>query len=541
MQRIALTTILLACLTLLPAAPSEAWLFTDDTLVSIDGEKYSADDFKRWWKFWQEPEQPLPKSPTPYIDWLLLSLEANRMGLFNDPGFQRQTRVFVQSRGLLMLKYEAVDSKIDIAEKDIRAIYEERYLPRWQLQRMEFKDADAAESASKELAEGTVTLEDLLSRNAEEGGPVKADERWLRPEGIDPGWAALFNNLEVGEVVDPAEHGFDHVLYLLKEQKGGDDEDLATVRERIKKDLWKKQENALTRKLLTDLREEYRVKIDEERLEALDIGAPDDSFTDAAVITSAREDVSEKEFMAVIRRLMGSRPTAAHAAADLEEAAKLKVETAQNIIGQSVTNWASLDRHFEKEEPFKWEYEFNFNHRLVMALENRLFAPEAEEISEEEISRYYQENIERYSRPSVVKLYLIDETQGPVSRIWADVASGGNFVKVASKNFGIDARLQEIPANHLDPEVKAVVDKLVDGETSQVFNAQGIQVIAHLFERTPEAPLPLERVKDSIRSQLKKEKLTEVRNKYLNSLRANSDIEVKERQWKSIQKELGGA
>ena len=119
MRRFTSIMILLACLALLPAA-SNAALFFDDTLVSIDENSYTVDDFKRWWKYWKEKDSPLPKTPDPYIDWLLLSMEAERMELDNDPGFKRATRVFLQSRTLLMLKYESVDSQINITDADIK-------------------------------------------------------------------------------------------------------------------------------------------------------------------------------------------------------------------------------------------------------------------------------------------------------------------------------------------------------------------------------------------------------------------------------------
>lgn len=539
MQRIASILILLVCLAALPAAPAAAWLF-DDTLVSIDGNNYTVDDFKHWWKFWQEDDQPLPKTPDPYIDWLLLSQEGARMDLANDPAFKHQTEVFLQARTLLLLKRDAVNSKIKVTDADVKARYEERYLPRWQVQRLQFKNEEAAMAAWQELADGTLTVENLITRNQDQGGPVKTDEIQLRANGIDPGWAAIFQKLSVGEVADPQAYGKGRVLYHLKEQKGGDDEDLAKLSEGIRKDLWKEQEDALTRKMLAELREKYQVTIDEERLAALDINAAEETFTDAPIITSSMQTISEKQFMVVIKRLMRNRPEAGHAAADSDKATQLKKDTATNIISQSVTNWESLDRHYEEKEPFKWSYEFNYNHRLVLSLERRLFAPE-EETSDDEIRQYYEKNIGRYTQPTMVTLFILDETQAPIDQIWAELAVGKRFEQVMKESFKHPVNPQEAPANHLDPEVKAVVEKLGVGETSQIFKAQGVRVMVHLVERTLESPLPLEQVKESVRKQLRKEKILQARDEYVETLRSRSRIDIHQRQWKSIQKELGGA
>jgi len=540
MRRITLTLIFLVCLAFLPVTQVTAALFGDDTLVSIDGENYSIEDFKHWWKYWNDNDSPLPETPDPYVDWLLLSREAERMDLDKTPEFKRQTRIFLQSRTLLMLKYDAVDSKITVTEADIKTRYTEQYQPLWNVQRLEFKDEKTAIAAWQDLAAGTLLIDDLRTRAAEQGGPVSTVQNWLRPNGTDPDWVTILQKLKVGEAVNPNDYGKGPFLYFLNDKKENDEEDFAKVRADIRRELWKEQENKLTRQLITELREKYKVEVDEERIAALDLNAADDTFTDTAVITTSKQNITEKEFMNVIRKLMISRPAAAHAASDEEVAVTLKNETVYNIIAQSVTNWESLDRHYEEKEPFKWEYEFNFRHRLKLALEQRVFAPEAT-VSEEEIKQHYEENIALYTQPTLVQLYIIDETQGPIDQIWADIAVGKNFQDVLKEQFGQPIKPQNVPANHLDPEVKEVVDILVDGETSQIFMAQGIRVMVHLVERTPEAPLPLERVKRSISSSLWREKLNQMRSNYLETVKSGSAIDVRQRNWKKIQKELGGA
>ena len=540
MQRMMSTLILLLCFMTLPVMPAAAQLFGGNTLVTIDGTNYSKEEFKRWWKFWNTENEPLPATPDIYVDWLLLSREAQRMELDEDPGFKRQTRVFLQSRGLLMLKYEAVDSQIKVTDALIRERYERDFVPRSLVFRMAFKDEEAARAAWEKLSAGTLSVEQLLEQDVAAGGPEATGENWIRPYEIDAEWNTILRETEVGGLVDPQKYDRGPILYQLKEQKEADTEDFTARKPMIERALWKEQEAALTLALLRELREKYQVAIDMDRLMALDITADDSTFSDEPVITTNRDNVSEKQFIAVIRRLQASRPTMAHASLDPEEAMQLKNETATNIIAQSVTNWESIDRGFETREPFKWEYEFNYNHRMVLSLEQRLFVPEAT-VTDEEIEAYYKENIERYTQPAMAKLYIVDETQGPVERFWAEVATGKDFKQVLRDHFEQRVNPQEIPVNHIDPEVRAVVDRLVKGETSQVFTAQGIKVMVHLEERTAEMPVPLARVKDSVQTQLRQKKLAELRQDYLEILKSQSRIDVKMRQWRSLQKELGGA
>jgi hypothetical protein len=539
MRRITSILMLLACATLLFVRPAEAWRFGDDTLVTIDGTRYTSEDFKRWWKFWNDTNLPLPKTLDPFVEWLLLVREGERMELAWEPAFQRQTKVFLTSRALLMLKHDEVDSRIKITDDDLKAHYEKHYSPRWLVQRLHFNDEEAAAAAWRQLKEGSLTIEELLARDTGAGGPASLHENSLRPNEIDPGWVAILQKLGAGDVVDPDEHSGGILLYHLKDVIAGDAEDLVMRREQIRREVWKEQENVLTTELLSRLREKYEVEVDEERLAAIDLNASAESLTDAVIISTNRENISEKDFMDIARRDMAQRPTAAHVVFDEEVVKEIKGRVVSGIIAQSLTNWESLARHYEKEEPFKWEFDFHMRHRLTTAVENRLFAS-ADAISDAEIRKHYEENLSRFTQPALAKMYIIDDTQGPVDQIWADVLGNKNFIKAISEHLGRHVPGQEVPVNHLDPNVKAVVDRLAVGETSPPFVAQGSRLIVHLIDRTPEEPLPLERVSGAIRSRMTQEKMEQQRTAYLDLVKSRSKIEVKGRKWQTLRKELGG-
>ncbi len=111
----------------------------------------------------------------------------------------------------------------------------------------------------------------------------------------------------------------------------------------------------------------------------------------------------------------------------------LKRETVYNVFAQTLTNWESLDRHYEEKEPFKWEYEFDYNDRLALSVQQRIRL-EAQ-ASDDEIKQYYEQNKSRYSVPAQVQLYIIDETQGPIDQVWADFAGGKSVDKVFKRTF----------------------------------------------------------------------------------------------------------
>jgi hypothetical protein len=542
MQRILSALILLVFLSLLPAAPVKAWFFDNDTLVSIDGTDYTTEDFKRWWEFWKEEGMSLPETPDPYIDWLLLAREGRSMDLESDPGFKRATTVFLQSRTLLKLKYEAVDSQINVTDSEVRKHYDEHFVPRWVLGGMEFQDKAAAAAVWKELSDGSVTIESILDRKPESGGPVKTADMSLRPRDLEKSqkWKSIYQDLSVGQVVDPVKIGESKVLWYMKEQKGADDEDFTREREGIYSSLWDQQERALTRELIDALREKYEVEVDFERLDALDMNADDATFTDAPIVTSSKQNISEKDFVAIMRRVMETRPMLAHSLGDKEAMQPLKRDTVYNVLAQTLTNWESIDRHYEEKEPFKWEYEFNYNHRLVLGTQQRLFSDQAK-ITGDEIKQHYEKNKARYAVPARAKLIILDESQGPIDQVWADVAVGKSMEDALKKHFEKHPGLQDVPINHLDPEIKTVVEGLSQGETSQIFTVQGVRVLVHVSQIVPEKAIAFERVKDPIHRELFQKKIDQLQDTYLTTVKSSAEIEVQQQKWEAVRKELGGA
>ncbi len=140
------------------------------------------------------------------------------MELASDPAFQRKTRIFLQVRSLLLLQKEEVNDKVKVSDAEMRAKYQELYTPLWLLQRLEFKDEAAAKAAGQQLADGTVTIDELLKRSVAEG-PVATREDWRRPSGVDPEWAKTFRQLAVGQTTAPVPFDDLFVIYRLKEQE----------------------------------------------------------------------------------------------------------------------------------------------------------------------------------------------------------------------------------------------------------------------------------------------------------------------------------
>jgi parvulin-like peptidyl-prolyl isomerase len=536
MRRFTSLLILMTFMMTFPSISRAASWWWDNTLVTIDGTSYTKEDFTRWWRYWNDTNLALPETPEPYVDWLLLVREGKRMELDSAPSFQNKTRIFLLVRSLLLLKKEEIDGRINISEDDIRARYDTLYTPIWLLQRLEFKDEASAQNAWKELNEGRLTIDELIKLPQEEGGPINQREDWRRPVGIDPEWAEIFKKLSVGQASEPVAYDEHFVSYYLKTKEDGDPEDYSKVREMLRKKLWKDQEAALSSELIAKLRRKFEVQVDDERLASLSLTAPDESYTDATIIATNRQNFSEKDFITIARQQLQSGQ---HPPRNQEEEEGFKTQVVNGIISQNMTNWEALDRNYQEREPLMWEYQFNINHRLTLAVEERLFLPEAT-VTEAEIQDYYKENISRFSQPEIVRLVIITDADGSVDRIWGDMAAGKSFSDAVREHSEQKDSPTEFPFEHLDPPVQELLNGLVKGETSQPFEYQDRRVLIHLVDRIPAKALPLKLVEANIRSMLKTQKLEQKRKEYLDLLKSRSKIELNGSNWKAVQKELGG-
>ncbi len=529
-------TILFSLIILLaPISPGQAgWFWDDDTLVTIDGQKYTTEDFRIWWENWREKDQPLPETPDPFIDWTLLYREAERMKLYEDPAYRKKVLTFLKARTLMMLKAEEVDRKIDISDDAMWQRYQEQYAPMYQLNILFFHTREAAEKTVERFGDRRADDEQFSTLQIGKDGLVSLQTRWYRPVGVNPEWLDIIRGLKPGDFTEPIPWQKGFVVLRLQNIREGDREDFATVRKSIRDALRKEQETVRTRELLEKLRKKYKVVVDEKRLEALDIEAPDDSFGDEPVITTDRGSVTEKQFMAQVRRLQRFRQQNGF---NQDSDYDFKKQVLSGIIDQTLTTWEGLARGYEKKAPLKGVYTFYCQHRLIRNLEERLFIPEAQ-VTDEEIEKYYREHIDEFTQPKIIRMAIVEGTRESLDALWTEVAMGGNFMDVARERLGHPVPVREIPYNHLEPEVKAVVDKLTNGEISPVFTVKEHVTMLQLVERKPARAMELDRVRKHIHDKLYQEKIKAARKAFLARLRAQSTIEVNDKVWRKLRDEM---
>ncbi|MBU0945749.1 MAG: peptidyl-prolyl cis-trans isomerase [Proteobacteria bacterium] len=511
------------------------WLpWSSQTFVTIGGEDYSSDDFKSWWENWQEKGMKVPESPDVFIDWILLFKEAERMKLYESPTYRKKALTFLKARTLMYLKSEEIDQKIQISDDDLWKQYLKSHAPQYQVNIFFFKKEESAQAFVDKLGQESLSDADFTVKHGREDGYFSQRSEWYRPTGINPGWLPILHELEKGKMSAPVPYKEDFVVLRLQDIVEGSREDFEVVKTQVREKVWKDEENRLTVDLLNRLRQQYHVKIDNERLEQLDIETADNTGTEEALIYTDRGEISEMIVLAKIRQLQRFRRQNGF---KVENTFEFKNQVVNGIIDQTLTSWEALARNYEQKPPFEAIYKFYCQHRMTKVLEERIFAPQAL-VTEEETEAYYQKNLSLFTQPEIIRMAIVEGDEEALNNLWLEVALGGDFILLAQKRTGHDVPIRDIPSNHLHPQVKEVVDKLTKNEVSKAFTVDKHVSIVQLVERTPKHIMPLAEVKEDIKQTLYTSKLNALRQDYLNKLREEYAVEINDNAWQNLKKEM---
>lgn len=512
------------------------WPWGAEKLVTINGSDFTTDDFKNWWINWKEKDTHFPESPDPFVDWHLLVDEAEKMELYNEPEYRHKIDVFLKARTLLLYKGDKIGARIKITDKEMEDRYEEKYLPRLKLQILYFNDEEAAKKSYAQIKEGNLDIAEFAAdARATDRNSLYYEEKWSRSKQLQQEWRPAVEGLATGAISAPFQWSKGFVIIRLKEQKGFDAEDFELLKPMITNEIREIKEQELTVELIEQLKKKYQVKVDQQVYAALNLDSSNEDLLDQTLISMDNGVYTVRVFLDLVNKELQFRKQYGF---DIEEGDKLKKKLLDGVLAQTLTSRGALDEHYEAKEPLKPLFQFYTQHRLIKELEKRLFRPQVQ-VSEQDIEKYYQENLDRFSQPEMVSLAVVEDEENLINKMHEEMKRGADLFAVASRYYSGDLPVQNMQFKYLDPIVQKVVDNLVIGEVSKPFVVKGHHTIIKLIKRTPATPMPFDHVHDKVAGLVDKEKFSKIRNEYIAALKDRSVIEVNGRAWEKTKKELG--
>jgi len=543
MHRIVFSITLMAVVVISSFVPSFALTQSGKRLVTINGVEFTDVDYKNWWKFWNDKNQlKVPTLPDEYIDFQLMVQEGRDMGYDTLPNYLHKIEVFLQVRALMELKYEEIDSKVAVTDDELKKYYNENYANLWVLQVLAFD----SESKAKRV------YESMLPYNGQAGGRLVFSD-WLGAEPDEKAetydevtvsvadfytnkkstWLPIVNKLGIGEVSKPFlnEDNKKYILLRLVESKDAGESVFSEKKSKMTQILMKEQRDNLTIKLIASLKKKYNVHVDESLFDSVKLDANlSKDYMDQKLVTMDGFNVSVGDFLYNINKEKGIRK-------DVSEIF-LKDFVLNSIISQTLVNRESLARGYEKRLPLLLVYEFYKQNRLRSEFESGLKARIV--ISDQDIDQYYDTHKSGFTVSGKLTFILVKADEGILQQIWLGTTQGSEFADLTDK-YSLDVKSQtsmiaDLPVGLID-EIK----KLENGGVGLPFAYDGTYALIKLIDRTPDEILPLNQVKDKLIEQMKKEQFEIVKTQYLAKIKSKSKIDINQRVWAGLVRELNNA
>lgn len=502
-------------------------------LVTVNKQSLTVDDFRHWWENWKDKDTPFPQTPDTFIDWFLETQEAINMELYKEPAYQGKVLTFLKARALMMLKYDEIDSKVKITEKEMKDRYIKEYTPAWKVQVLFLKTDEAAKKMCADLKSGKLKMDDVM-KQIKPGGDIVYQERTVRPKGLPADWLPVIKGLKPGQFTDPLKISTSFAVLKLIEVKEPGKDDYNLYKKGVRKEIWDKDEAELTNALIERLKKKYKIQIHQDIFDAIKMEGAPKEILDKSVISTSRGNVTARLFIEQLKNEYGFRNKNSFQKIPDDDLKKMLLN---NMISQTVTSWDSMDQGYEKRPPFKWIYQYYCQHRLITELEGRLIQSKIH-ITDDDVKKFYDSHPDDFTMPDVVTYIQIEDDKKLIDKIWVGVERGEDFSEIIKTFYSKEFPAQSVPLNHLHAPAKEIVAKLSIGEVSHPFTMDGKSVIIKLLDKKASTLTPFKDVKDNIKSRLEGEKFKDLRDALLKQLKTRSKVSaVNEKLWNSLKRE----
>ncbi len=310
------------------------------------------------------------------------------------------------------------------------------------------------------------------------------------------------------------------------------------IEEQVRRRLRKQEEQRLTAALVAELRDKYRVRINDQLLARIGPETTDPALLDQPLIES---DAGSYPAGVVVARLANEKRLRTRAPLEDEAAIDaMKQRIVQALVTDAVLMREALERHYEQRPPLRAAYTFYRQHRLIKELLASFAKTAGEEIGQEAVAGYYASHREEFTHPPMVRYQVVSGPRETIRRLWLQVLNGTAFAAAAKQALGTAPQTRTSALDALAPPLGAVLANLAKDETSRPVPLEdGSALLAHLVDRTPATTLPLEAVQARIRATLASERQQRLRATLVARLRARSRITIDQQVWQALRREFG--
>lgn len=482
------------------------------------------------------------------IDERLIIEEARRIGMEKNPSVSLAVDDFILRESVVMLHKEEILGKIIISDEEIKEKYKNDY-ERFSISIIETESEDDAKKAFDFLKGGGDFKEAVqLYSLKKDRSDYEFNRRNMRREIADE-----VLRLKAGEFSDVIEVDNKRLIIKLIEKKEASDEDFDKFKEDIKREILKQKERVRTAEYLEYLRKNKNIKIYEDVLsEIKNIDLKGDKEEIKEEIKRFSED---KRAVVEIdgHSLLAGRLLAMLVEQKAKAAGMEKTFNIEKAIEGIINSWIdfklvdieALSREYHIKTDLKDRVDSYRNRLLRDVYVREIIAPQVK-VSEGDLKKYYQNNINKYMKPVKIRIQQITVNDMDTAlEIEESLKMGVDFSWLAKrrstdalKEKGGDAGFVDI--NSLPQAARDAVSGLMPGQISPIFKVHEGYRIIKVLDRSKEEPKEFESVKDDVSREYFGERLKEIYEVHVADLKKGARIEIFEDVLMEIEKRLKG-
>jgi parvulin-like peptidyl-prolyl isomerase len=496
----------------------------ENALAVVNGEpiterdlKYSLEIAHRREDLSSAKELNLSQFVQKLVDDKLVIQEARRMGAEDYPEIQQAVQAYILRESVVRLHDEEIVRKVTVTEEEIKNYYKKNY-GRLSLGIIEVGSEENAREIIEQL-KNRADFKELAQKYSKHPSQKDGGEVILRRNSLTPPIEKAVSNLKPGEFSDVLKINDRYYIVKFIGSEEAPDKELASVRGSIERAIRKQKEKERSDEYLKYLREQAKIHIDNELLQAINISEE-----------SEREKLSQDDRTLV--QINGITLTAGNFISLARTYPGRSKETILNDwIDQKVVDREALSRHYERIPELENMVTRYKNQLLKNAFIKRVVIPQIT-LSDEALKKYYVSHQESFMKPTQVKILQITvKTLDDAQTILNNLQNGADFSWLA-KNRSVDSVASEggdlgwMTRAELPEPVRKIIDTLKPGDISPVVKIDSQYRIIQLLDRKEGEVEDFDKVKPAVYRAAFEEQANTLLNNYVAQLKKDAAITV---------------
>jgi hypothetical protein len=524
--------------------PVSSELFSRIPLAIINGEEITLEDLKsaaapsheEMFEETKKQKIDYPKILKRLINVRLIVEEGMRIGLDELP----EVKSLVEKYAKATLR----DFFIDELGKDVKATDEEienlykEVSKEWKVKSLLFDKEEDAQRFLEDVKAGKdfdeilqKALDDKLAKGSKEG-------RYLKTEDINPLIKDALSKMEIGSVSPIIKVGAEgkegYTIFKLEDIRFPEDP----------KKRQKAKEAILASKRIDAVKEFKKVaykkyvKINKKLLDSIDFESKRFDLKRLLNDKRALVNIKGEKPVTVSQFVDAMRMKFFHGlerAAEGKKVNKRKVEVLEELIDKTIFRKEAIKRGLDKSESYKRavkEYEESV---IFGFFAERVIIPDIK-ISEEDIKKYYDENISEFTYPEMIKIDKIVFKDKKNAELAVEKLNKGADFKWVKANVEGQVSVDTegllpfqgkfLIRKDLSEDITKALTNVKIGEARLYESPEGYQYVLYILDIVPSSLQPLEEVREMIRKKLYRERLNNSIEEWAKKLKESSDVKV---------------